>query len=427
MLIGVAVVHGSGTWTQLPQPRLGSSDADIVRASELQHAVKRMDGDVHLGRPTLVRARAQPVADHLFPPPDGGLGSSAFVVPGPLLPSHAPVLGDALEMAVALRRRGLGIRRSYRARTRRHDDGRLGVARGNAGVNTVLVVRTVARDRRHGPRDLVEQGIGLGAVIHVVGGQRRGHDLAGVGIHAQVQKLWGGAGCGAPSALDASGWRRPMPRPEDLSRSLVALHQDSTLIAVIELSQSSWLVAGIVPGLERQPLKKLEPDQEALLRLLRRWQDEAAKAGRTIARIAVAFEAGRDGFWLARWLRARGIEAHVIHPTSVAVSREHRRAKTDRLDTGLLKRAFLGWLRGEPDHCTMAAVPTLEEEDARRPNRERESLVGERTRVVNRVKAGLARLGIRGFKPTLRNAPERLETLRTPEGAPLPFTPWPSC
>ena len=68
----------------------------------------------------------------------------------------------------------------------------------------------------------------------------------------------------------------------------------------------------------------------------------------------------------------------------------------------------------------MAAIPTLEEEDARRPNRERESLVGERTRVVNRMKATLARLGIRGFKPTLRHAAERLDTLRTPEGAPLP-------
>jgi transposase len=211
-----------------------------------------------------------------------------------------------------------------------------------------------------------------------------------------------------------------MPRPDDLSRSLVTLQQDSTLIAVVELSQSSWLVAGIVPGLGRHPLKKLEPDQEALLRLLRRWQEEASKAGRTVTRIAVAFEAGRDGFWLARWLRARGVEAYVIHPTSVAVSREHRRAKTDRLDTELLKRAFLGWLRGEPDHCSMAAVPTLEEEDARRPSRERECLVGERTRIVNRIKAGLVRLGIRGFKPTLRNAAERLETLRTPEGAPLP-------
>ena len=129
-----------------------------------------------------------------------------------------------------------------------------------------------------------------------------------------------------------------MPRQDDLSRSLVTLQQDSTLIAVIELSQSSWLVAGIVPGLARHPLKKLEPDQEALLR---RWQDEATKAGKTTARIAVAYEAGRDGFWLARWLRARDVEAHVIHPTSIPVPREHRRAKTDRLDTGLLKRAFL--------------------------------------------------------------------------------------
>jgi transposase len=211
-----------------------------------------------------------------------------------------------------------------------------------------------------------------------------------------------------------------MPRPDDQSRSLVALQQDGTLIAVIELSQSSWLVAGIVPGLSRHPLKKLEPDPEALLRLLRRWREEAGKAGRMVGRTTVAFEAGRDGFWLARWLRARGVEAHVMHPTSVSVPREHRRAKTDRLDTELLKRAFLGWLRGEPDHCSMAAVPTLEEEDARRPSRERECLTGERTRVVNRIKAGLVRLGIRGFRPGLRNAAERLETLRTPEGAPLP-------
>ena len=211
-----------------------------------------------------------------------------------------------------------------------------------------------------------------------------------------------------------------MSQSNDLSRSLVALKQDSTLIAVVELSRSTWLVAGIVPGVARHPLKKLEPDAAALLRLLERWRDEALQHGRTIARIAVAFEAGRDGFWLARWLRARGIEAHVIHPTSVAVSREHRRAKTDRLDTELLKRVFLGWLRSEPDHCTMAAVPTLEEEDARRPNREHESLVGERTRIVNRMKANLARLGIRGFKPTLRGASERLDTLRTPEGEALP-------
>src|SRR5690349_17878518 len=212
----------------------------------------------------------------------------------------------------------------------------------------------------------------------------------------------------------------PMPQCNDLSRSLVPFRQDGTLVAVVELSRSSWLVAGLVPGLERHPLKKLDPSEEALLALLRRWRDEAAGAGRVVTRVAVAFEAGRDGFWLARWLRARDVEAHVIHPTSVAVSREHRRAKTDRLDTGLLKRAFLGWLRGEPGHCTMAAVPTLEEEDAKRPSREREGLVGERTRIVNRMKGALARLGVRGFKPGLRKAPERLEALRTPEGGPLP-------
>ncbi len=211
-----------------------------------------------------------------------------------------------------------------------------------------------------------------------------------------------------------------MPQPNDLSRSRVTFEQDATIVAVIEMSQSSWLVAAIVPGLDRHPLKKIEPDQGALLGLLRRWRDEAARVGRAVQRIAVAFEAGRDGFWLARWLRAQGIEAYVIHPTSVAVSREHRRAKTDRLDTELLKRAFLGWLRGEPDHCGMAAIPSLAEEDAKRPSRERENLVAERTRLGNRMKGALARLGVRGFKPTLRNAAERLEALRTPEGEPLP-------
>ena len=207
----------------------------------------------------------------------------------------------------------------------------------------------------------------------------------------------------------------------DLSRSLVALDQNTTVIAVVELSLSAWLVGGMVPGIARDPLKKLAaPDPEALLRLLHRWRDEAVKAGTTITRIVVAFEAGRDGFWLARWLGARKIEAYVIHPTSIAVSREQRRAKTDRLDIALLKRSFLGWLRGEKKHCSMAAIPTLEGEDAKRPNREREQLVGKRTGIINRMKAALVRLGIRSFNPKLRKAPEQLATLRTPEGGPIP-------
>jgi transposase len=211
-----------------------------------------------------------------------------------------------------------------------------------------------------------------------------------------------------------------MQKLNDLSRSLTALELDSTLIAVIEMSLSSWLVAGIVPGIERQPLKKLAVDESALLKLLHRWREEAEKAGRGIERTAVAFEAGRDGFWLARWLKAHSIEAHVIHAASVAVSREHRRAKTDRLDSELLKRAFLGWLRGERDHCKMVAIPSIKDEDAKRPNRERESLVGEQNRIVNRMKAALVRLGIRGFNPKLKRAAGRLDGLHTPEGEPIP-------
>jgi transposase len=211
-----------------------------------------------------------------------------------------------------------------------------------------------------------------------------------------------------------------MPQSNDLSRSFTALNQDNTLIVVIEMGQSSWLAAGMVPGITRQPLKKLEPDENQLLKLMNRWRHEALQAGHAIERVVVAYEAGRDGFWLARWLRERGVEAYVMHPSSVAVSREHRRAKTDRLDTQLLMRAFVGWLRGERCHCCMAAIPTIEAEDAKRPNREHEKLVGDRTRLVNRIRSTLARLGIRGFKPILCKAEGKLSELRTAEGKLLP-------
>src|SRR6201981_2509090 len=213
---------------------------------------------------------------------------------------------------------------------------------------------------------------------------------------------------------------RPMQKLNDLSRSLSPLQPDGTLIAVIEMSLSSWLVAGIVPGVERQPLKKLEVEENALLKLLNRWREGAKKAGHRIERIAVAFEAGRDGFWLARWLRAHDIEAHVIHASSIAGSRGPPRAQTHRLPSALYRRSFLGWLRGERDHCKMVAIPTIKDEDAKRPNREHESLVGEQRRIVNRMKAALIRLGIRGFNPKLKKAAGRLEDLRTPEGEPIP-------
>ncbi|ASY72493.1 IS110 family transposase [Sinorhizobium fredii] len=211
-----------------------------------------------------------------------------------------------------------------------------------------------------------------------------------------------------------------MLQQRDIGRSTAAFAPDETLVVVVEMSRSTWLIAGLLPGVNRRPLKKLKPDENVLMRLLEGWRQEALAAGRTIARVVVAYEAGRDGFWLARWLRAHGIEAHVIHATSVTVSRDRRRAKTDRLDTALLMRVLLGWLRGEVGHCTMAAVPEISEEDAKRPTRERENLVAERTRLVNRMKAALARLGIRDVNPALRKTAGRLDTLRTAEGTKIP-------
>jgi hypothetical protein len=233
-----------------------------------------------------------------------------------------------------------------------------------------------------------------------------------------------GEAMGRDGGVATSPFVEPMEMPvahaNDLSRSIITFEQATTLVVVAELSAKSRLVAGTVPGVQRQPLKKLEPDAPGLLRLVERWRSEAIKAGRTINRVVLAYEAGRDGFWLARWLIARGIEVYVIHSASVAVSRDRKRAKTDRLDAAMLMRVFLGWLRGERGHCGMVAIPTLKEEDARRPSRERESLVNERTRIVNRMKSALVRLGVQGFKPHLRKASQRLEALRTPEGEGLP-------
>ncbi len=139
-----------------------------------------------------------------------------------------------------------------------------------------------------------------------------------------------------------------MQKLNDLSRSLTPLDPDGTLMAVIERSQSSWLVTGIVPGVERQPLKKLAVDESALLKLLHRWREEAKKAGDKIERIVIAFDAGR------------------------------------------------GWLRGESDHCKMVAIPTAKDEVAKRPNRERESLVGEQNRITAvRLKTEQIQIGCR--------------------------------
>src|SRR5260370_37394060 len=129
--------------------------------------------------------------------------------------------------------------------------------------------------------------------------------------------LWGGRRGNGNFVAASNRWRAAMPQPNDLSRSLVALDQNSTIIAVVELSQSSWLVGGVLPGIERQPCKKLEPSPEQLLALLHRWRDEAVRAGRTVTPVAAAFVAGRGGFLVAAWLAGRGVAADGGPPLGV--------------------------------------------------------------------------------------------------------------
>lgn len=212
-----------------------------------------------------------------------------------------------------------------------------------------------------------------------------------------------------------------MPEQFDSRNATTAFDYDSTLVVALELSGKSWEVGAVVPGLARRYRRRLEArDLTGLLGALERWKSEAGAAGRRAERVVLTYEAGRDGFWIARFLEAQGVEVHVLHPASVPVPRRRRRAKTDRIDLDMLLRTFLAWLRGEPRVCTMAPIPSVTEEEMRRPSRERERLVGERLELENRIDSLLCLHGIAGFKPRLKKAVEHLEALRDFAGAPLP-------
>ena len=135
----------------------------------------------------------------------------------------------------------------------------------------------------------------------------------------------------------------------------------------VEMSLSIWLVCAEVPGLERRAIKKMSIDEAELLAQLHRWRNEAEKRPDCrVSRICVSYEAGRDGFWLARCLRGSGIEAYVIHSTSIPVKRDHRRAKTDCLDCQLMMRAFPGWLRREEAICGATLLVNMRDIEPRK-------------------------------------------------------------
>lgn len=212
-----------------------------------------------------------------------------------------------------------------------------------------------------------------------------------------------------------------MPKQLDPHHAATAFDHDSTLVVALELSGKSWEASAVVPGLARRPHRRLAVhDLAELLGSIARWKLEAAKAGRVVQRVMLTYEAGRDGFWIARYLLAQGIEVHVVHPASVPVDRQHRRRKTDRIDLDMLLRTFLAWLRGEPRVCSMVRIPSETEEDLRRPGRERERLLNERLAFENRMENLLCLHGVSDFKPRLKKAAERLEQIRDFAGAPLP-------
>lgn len=195
---------------------------------------------------------------------------------------------------------------------------------------------------------------------------------------------------------------------------------ENTVHVAIELSVSSWLVAARLPGIDKSRLHRLEGgDTVSLLRIIADFRAQASARLGSTAEVACCFEAGRDGFWLHRLLTTHGIAAYVLEPTSILVNRRARRAKTDRLDAEGMLRVLAIWLAGDRQVCSMVRVPTPEEEDAKRPHREREQLVADRLRIENRIEALLFTQGIRG-RPSLRSWERDVAALRTGDGRALP-------
>jgi len=243
-------------------------------------------------------------------------------------------------------------------------------------------------------------------------------------VDGRVEMLWGlaAAGFGILPVRQNQIARIPaMNVLFDPRKPATAFDHTTTLVAVLELSGKSWEMGASVPGVSRRPLRKLDvKDISGVTKLVEQWTGEACKAGCAVTRVVLGYEAGRDGFWIARALREFGIEVYVMHPSSIAVERRGRRAKTDRIDVDILLGTLLGWLRGEPRRCTMAPIPTEAEEDMREPGRERDALVAIRLKVENQMGSLLIRFGIDDFRPRLKKAAEKLEALRAINGRPLP-------
>src|SRR5260370_13752913 len=168
----------------------------------------------------------------------------------------------------------------------------------------------------------------------------------------------------------------------------------------IELSKSSWLVGIQTPLTSKASRYQVKAgDANMLLELIERVRTRVVRELNRRVEVMSCYEAGYGGFWLHRVLEAQGIHNHVLDPASLQVTRRARRAKTDRIDVDRMLRALIRYLRGEPEACSVAQVPRVEEEDAKRLHRERKRLVVERVQHVNPIKGLCAAHGILTYAP----------------------------
>jgi transposase len=194
-----------------------------------------------------------------------------------------------------------------------------------------------------------------------------------------------------------------------------------TIFVAIELSQRNWLVTMHSPDRERISRHKLAAgDGKALLALIEAVRRRAAGKLGAPPSVVSCYEAGYDGFWLHRLLTAAGITNFVFDPASIAVDQRARRAKTDRIDGEVQLRTLMAYCRGEPRVVGIVHVPSPEQEDARRPSRERQRLVTEQTSHINRIKALLRLVGIAAGNPRRRNWLAWLQAQRDWQGEPVP-------
>jgi transposase len=136
---------------------------------------------------------------------------------------------------------------------------------------------------------------------------------------------------------------------------------DARILVSLELSRHTWLVTALAPGSEKMSKHSLTGGNgAALLELLARLRAKAEeRLGAPVDGVLVIQEAGHDGFWIHRLLEKHGIDSHIVEPASIAVSRRHRRAKTDRIDGETLIRTLAAWQRGEPRVCGHRQVKVL--------------------------------------------------------------------